>query len=136
VSAVDDVIARLEEATVGSYALDEAVARAVGWTLLEHEAETSYGSAWAEWVSPEGKGMNGMRFPSYTIDIQAALTLVPEGWTWMASGAKFAAPRPAAALAEIGGPDPVYITSEGSTAALAMCIVILRQRQGKPDKTL
>lgn len=49
------VIARLEKATGPSVGLDVMIANAIGW--ME-------------------------RVPNYTSSIDAALTLVPEGWVW------------------------------------------------------
>lgn len=62
---LDDVIAKLEAASEGSRELDEAIGEAL---LNGRERNPKPYGAWAELVS------------EYTTSLDAALTLVPEGW--------------------------------------------------------
>jgi len=74
------LIEQLESAAVGSRELDEAVLLACGWTVAR---EMERGTVMECWKSPEMQGVCRMwegPLPSPTTSIDAALTLVPEGW--------------------------------------------------------
>ncbi|MDH3376209.1 MAG: hypothetical protein OEQ39_04475 [Gammaproteobacteria bacterium] len=63
-----DLIERLEAAESGSRELDANIALSMGGSVK---------------LVP---GPNGAQWPHYTTSIDAALTLVPEGWRWQVSG--------------------------------------------------
>jgi len=76
-----DVLTALSAATVGSRELDEMIARAAGWYLV-HAAE-SYSQAagdqeFDQWHEPDNTPASFL--PEFSDSIDAALTLVPEGW--------------------------------------------------------
>lgn len=91
-----DLIRRLEEATEGSYELSLAVGDFVG------------------------------SFQHYTTSIDAALTLVPEGWEWVLEWET----NPDIARCKMGNPD-IGLIFEAPTLALAFCAAALRAR--RPD---
>lgn len=65
--------------------------------------------------------------PPYTSSLDAAMTLVPEGWEWMMEGEETERHFPPSQWlykAHLGD----KITSEGSTPALALCAAALRAR--------
>lgn len=72
-----DLLAKLEEAECGSPALNEEVALAVGWKRLcvVHFLGPIY-----HWVSPDGRKSIPDHAPDFTRSVDAALSLVAEGW--------------------------------------------------------
>lgn len=74
---MDDLIARLEAATEGSFPLDLEVLCACGWTL----ARQDFGGECMQ--DPEG--MLQLATPSPTRSVDDALALVPAGGAWSAS---------------------------------------------------
>lgn len=72
--------------------------------------------------------------PQYTASLDAALTLVPEGWTWQVSGPDLSE-RAFAYVREYqpDQPRPMRPDAEGSarvpSPALALCIAALKARQ-------
>ncbi len=113
---MDKLIAELEAATEGSRQLDFAIYLALGLPITNKANLTSRMIAvHLENVSPR-----------YTTSLDAALTLVPEGWRWEA--------------ADYGGGDQDGPRAElwhgvhhygafGGTPVLAVCIAALRARQ-------
>ncbi|NQX95018.1 MAG: hypothetical protein HRT64_08895 [Erythrobacter sp.] len=67
---MQDLIKRLEAATEPSRELDAEIATLSGW-------EHIVGAAWQR---PDGVTVNSTRIPCFTNSIDAALTLVGEGW--------------------------------------------------------
>lgn len=96
-AAIDALIEKLEAATCAQYALDVAIYEAIG------RAE------------PEIP-------PAYTASMDAALTLVPDGYDWRVdrinSGLTI--------FASVGNEDVHF----GDTPAIALCIAALRARKG------
>lgn len=99
---MNDLIERIEAASKGSRALD--------WEIHVHDGI-------------DGKGMYGPH-PRYSFSIDAALTLVPEGWTWMLDTMEG---RNEACVHGNGPvPDSAYVTA--ATPALALCAAALKAR--------
>lgn len=125
----DALIARLEVATEGSAGLDAEIAEVVGW---KHNASPNPNNPW-HWKAPDGQGY--VHPPFFSRSLDAALTLVPEGWT----------------VARINENDDKtwacelregYLTSythvvfggekhKDATAALALCIAALKVRKAE-----
>ena len=115
-----DLIARLEQAEVGSRELDRAVALALGWAIKR-------------W--PNGQGEDWRRIDgtlvlntNFSTSLDAALTLVPTGWHWTVYdtdglGRGYA-------CAQVEPPEYSYepISADAVTPALALCIACLRAR--------
>lgn len=148
--SIEDLITRLEGATEGSRELDEQIAKAVGalpadakfWAINPEDGMAEY-----EWLQtdpddPEpypagGQGLN------YTTSVDAALSLVPEGWVIPLSCGlhQFIVDAQwgwGCALSQLGvnGHGYVYVdwrTSRPPTPALAICIAALRARARCPD---
>lgn len=73
--------------------------------------------------------------PAFTASIDAALTLVPEGWEWVL--AHFADHPPSATVQFVGkgfhaAPD-IEFDEHGKTAAIALCIAALKARMATSD---
>lgn len=100
-----DLIDRLESASEGSRELDILIATAVG-----------------------AKRVDGPWYARYSTSLDAALTLVPEGWTGSVdvpgdnNGAWLDPPA-----APVIGHERVYAI--GATSALALCIASLKARE-------
>lgn len=137
------LIARLERATGPDRELDLAVAVAVNYAGMFNP---DYGWQWSLWGDEIEGICDGRRVvldpaqfcPPFSASIDAALTLVPEGWTWQISNR---APKPLAGRAYIhngelhfaslyAGRNPKYRGEEdtAATPALALCIAALKAR--------
>ena len=68
---------RVEAATGPGRELDAEIARAIGWGCVMRDPEA--GHRWICWRKRYRDG-EWIRLPHYTFSIDAALTLVPEGW--------------------------------------------------------
>lgn len=146
-----DLIERLEKATDGSMDLSRQVARARGWINVGNSKK-------GEWYRPEdtrdGKpvldGLHGTDFfrepPDFTTSLDAALTLVPEGYAiedmmiWPAS------PASVTVLETKMGRDGRYWRGHtrfetvvgrwdatAKTAPLALCVAALRARLSEKE---
>ena len=119
-----DLIAELERATEGSRELDYAIARETGWRFTgEHEFK-EHGVFWRDATTDEWK-----QLPWWTTSLDAALTLIPEGWrAWFSWGCGFG---------DAGLMRPTDKTAwtrdseimSAPTTALALCIAALKARQ-------
>lgn len=119
-----DLIDRLEKATEGSRDLDEAIAVIVLTAKAKARGET--------------RKIVGCVYASpYTSSIDAARTLVPEGWAWsVREGGCYATGRmlkPHAELAEpietdFGPGVGVRAQVDAATPALALCIAAFKVR--------
>lgn len=129
--SLSDLIARLEKATGPHRELDLRIARAHGWR--------DCGAAWAR---PGETHSSVWAPPAFTASIEAALTLVPEGWEYHISN-RAPAPHTGRAYVHngemqfIGGGmvrNPKYRGYEttASIPALALCIAALRAREVQP----
>ena len=96
---MDELIARLEQATGPNRELDHAV-------------ETAVLGEWTYYA------------PEYTASIDAALTLVPEGFNWTVDGFPSGPACASCYLADAGGQ-----LHDGATPAIAICIASLKARQ-------
>lgn len=125
--AMDELIARLEAATEGSVGLDKAIAKLIG-TYSAPDRGDPFGGA-----------------PFYTTSLDAALTLVPQGWPWCVlhpaykhegqiGGTGMAAFKymDGAAYGGIRNPIMSHMSYDyegyGPTPAIALCIAALRAR--------
>lgn len=113
-SDLDTLIRDLEEATEGSRELDTAV---TNWMWRE------------KWGKKLPKDLS---IEPYTTSLDAALTLVPEGWKWEIANHAGDDDGPRAALwwgipAEHND-EIKQIGAHGNTPALALCIAALKAR--------
>lgn len=68
----------VQKLTGPDYKIDGEIARSQGWKYRLREGPRTWG-----WCSPElPEHFNGSP-PAYTADINAAMSLVPEGWTYV-----------------------------------------------------
>ena len=104
---MNNLIAGLERATKGSRSLDLKVGKVVGWHGI------------------------------FTESLDAALTLVPEGWGWAVAELEKGVPSAVTTNMEPqikpgtleSNPDKIDFRIKATTPALALCIVFLRARQ-------
>lgn len=116
----DSLIAKLESAAEGSRELDEAIAIAV---LADFEVDRLVG------MSDDDPGILTFRYPDgsrgtalrYTTSLDAALSLVPEGWEWCLTW------EGGIASVDIGDP-MLRMEYAAATPALAMCAAALKAR--------
>lgn len=131
-SVFADLIARLEQATEGSRELDAAIARAIGnkvETIIVPEGHPVFaaGGGLEFMVRPDGSRSS---VPPYTTSLDAALTLVPEGWR--VAEMKDGIPSDAGPYCHVRLWCPVNSAlghrhgASGITPALALCIAALR----------
>lgn len=120
-----ELVERLEAAEGPSRELDAEIARALGWKdvgIGPHAPQT------VKWVRPDGSETFN-RLPAYTASIDAALTLVPEGWEWTvgntyAEGRTFARVENFALKGE-----PNFNVDGQRPPALALTIAALKARE-------
>lgn len=107
-----EIIERLEKATGPSLELDHAIAAA---------------------IRPD----DGHGVLLYTASLDAAMTLVPEGWGW--KGESNLGYGHAFTVGHVG-PNKLYDKTEGwgagATPAIALCIAALHSRSVEPARTL
>ncbi len=106
------LLADLEAATEGSRALDARIAVQMG-------------------VSPRYEGDGVYLCPRYTESVDAALTLVPEGWRWKMANSGVGRGTARVELWTIhyvAYPGVAGAKAKGYTAPLALCIAALRAR--------
>ncbi len=129
------LIAELERAKEGSRTLSDKVLLACGWSY-EPNRYGPGGPQWGGgglWTDPLGIGTAASDpRPSPTESLDAALTLVPEGWC--GGGRLVGLPPYGMELLATDGlkvrlPGPKLVSSSGATPALALCSVALKARE-------
>lgn len=127
---MSDLVARLEKATGPDRDIDELIAEAVGYKVCSETQ--AYGRSWN---SPSGYFIGAA--PKFTDSLDAAVTLIPEGWAWSVHvGGCYATGRllkPRAELAEavetqFGPAVGIRSQIEAATPAIAICIAALKAR--------
>jgi hypothetical protein len=114
---------RCKTATGPDRDLDCAIAAAVGW----REIELPHGSRYC--ISPDGRECSHGLIayaPRFTASLDAAMTLVPEGWWWVADG------HARASLFREDAAD--QIISKAATPSLALCSAALRARAAHKEQ--
>lgn len=123
------IIEKLERAEGPSRELDSAIHYEVrrepdmeGRQIVGGSWRPDYGDSWGIWYEA----------PPYTRSIDAALTLVPEGWQWTVSG-RGTLPKTLSNQATLQrGEKPYYDSEEvdvsAATPTLALCIAALKAR--------
>lgn len=128
-TALSDLIARLEAAKEGSRELDADLHPTPAW----HDEDCD------EWRAQYGDTGGTIEVPHYTTSLDAALTLVPAGWNYqllktggvlLLSGKPFSASIKAPS--EYGWVDPPY-PSDGyaDTMPLSLCIAAMKAREAQ-----
>lgn len=118
----EELIAALEKATGPSWELDEAIMCCV-YADLKPERHLE------GWYSASG---DHIRVDRYTASIDAALTLVPEGWRWSLDWTQ-RPPYQDCGRADLYAPGagikpPDVSDVYGATPAIALCIAALKAR--------
>jgi hypothetical protein len=127
---------RCEQAAGPDRELDVAIARALGWKPL-------YRDDYSQWWPPAAVADARERkrsilhhptqpLPMFTASLDAAVTLVPEGYYWQAANGKrrHSEPQACADLFVAHGPTrgDMSFTVDAATPALALCAAALRAR--------
>lgn len=117
---------RCEAAAGPDRELDQDIALALGWSPIPNP--TKAGGLVGRWTQPDGT-MSGMEGPpQWTASLDAALSLVPEGFDWTLG-------RTNGGLtihAEVGGHGGDFMRFAESPA-LALCAAALRARSTTPN---
>ena len=114
----NDLIARLEAATGASRELDAAIAEAVGYIVRYDKADPRGTTPYYQPV-PD---YSWRPVPTYTASIDAALTLVPEGWDYTIYS------RGEVSVHRSKSGTRTFYDAEAATPALAICIAALKAR--------
>jgi hypothetical protein len=114
-----ELIERLKTATTPDDALDEDILLACGWVIEVDDAHEEM-----HWLDPAGCAWSRMQLPRPTHSLDAALTLVPEGWSWRVGNLPSRR-----AFADLGTQRSLQCI-EGATPAIALCVGALRARAG------
>lgn len=118
-----DLIARIESADGPSRELDAEIARSIGWGCVVRDPEAQ--NKYVCWRKKYRSG-EWIMLPRYTSSIDAALTLVPEGWHMSVNATVGALLQGSAAVRDRdGGPS---FTSAAATPALALAAAALKAR--------
>ena len=133
------LIERLEAAETGSRELDGDIAEMVQPDELQHcqAAHLNTLKRFSHWPARWGRSVPthfDWDAPHYTTSIDAALTLVPEGWN---GKVEFGVPVEDKQEAELWNykfyPDGREVFGSGNTSALALCIAALKAREQTND---
>lgn len=120
-----ELIAALEAADGPSRELDAQIALAHGWDVVPIREKG--GHTWDRWYRPYMGKRYPVRLPNYTSSIDAALTLVPEGYGLVID---VAGEYASASIYELrstrAGP---FVKPARRTPALALCIAALKARE-------
>ena len=124
---LQSLISALKAATEGTRGLDYHIHEAIGWQDNDE-------CGWSKPATGERTADTG--WPHYTTSLDAALTLVPEGWGWAA--AELDKGEPSAVVTNFlpqlkpgtldANPDRIDFRSKAATHALALCIAALKAR--------
>lgn len=119
---LDKLILALQRAEGPSRALDEEIALACGWTR-----KPDHSCSWL-WMRPDGQGWyrDSDTPPWFTSSIDAALTLVPEGFWWEVTSPFGEVRR---ARASIYTKSNCVGYARHKTPAIAICIAALEARK-------
>lgn len=129
-TSLTSLIERIEAATEGSRELDAEIWLACTPGATRNKWSYVHKATGRECTADETRDATG-RFiivPSFTASIEAALTLLPEGWWWSAGVCR--RENHASVGSEIGTVEGELIFETfGATAPLALLAAILRARQ-------
>jgi hypothetical protein len=116
---MDELIKRLEAAGGPARELDRDIALAVGYRFGPTPSK-QWDEDWPDIFDPAGNEVPLL--PSFTESIDAAATLVPEGYIWDVTST-------GTAWADcMDGDLDQFVGSKGATPAIALCIAALRAR--------
>jgi len=123
----DSLISRLEQAEAGSRELDAEVFKAIGAPLPSNFGgrKLEFVECGGFWLMPVGNG-HRVRYtpPAYTTSLDAAMSLIPEGWNYCITPRNGVWVRQSEHFPTIHG--------SAATPALALCIAALKASHGRP----
>lgn len=125
---MNDLIEQLQSADGPNRGFDAALAKHWGHTVCSDQGRWRvYGGA----VSRTNK----RKLPAYTSDLNAALTLLPDGWEWTAGVFRGEDDNGPPFFADCGNfeepngnEDCTYFEARGQTPAIAICIAALKAK--------
>ena len=135
---MNDLLTELESAPEGSRELSNKVLLACGWRrgVAFHHAlfPPDHPGESGDWDDYETEYYNrhdrNLAAPDCTVRLDAALTLVPEGWGWdLVQGTANSIGIPRAHVWSGKKGDHRMIEGNAATPALALCIAALKARQ-------
>jgi hypothetical protein len=130
-SDIQSLLSRLKASTEGSRELDMDIRCAIGLpdTFCYHKVVCWHRKADGWWDCETDDGFlhfEAADTPHYTTLVDAALSLVPEGWTWVVS---WQGGKPWAAVGEgEGEPWREWSPDHAATPAIALVVAALRAR--------
>jgi hypothetical protein len=119
-----DLIAHLDAATGPDRELDEEIMALRAGVIREVQNGRSVYHVGTRWV-----GVGDV--PPFTASVDAAVTLVPDGWMWTVCGGEHRGGQGVAFMAPNGGNSPAdrwIDDTGGATPAIALCIAALKAR--------
>ena len=132
-TSITSLIERIEAATGGDRELDAEIWLACTPGATRNKWSYVHKATGRECTVDETRDATGrfITVPSFTASIEAALTLLPEGWWWSAGVCR--RENHASVGSEIGTVEGELIFETfGATAPLALLAAILRARQTEP----
>lgn len=132
---LDQLINDLKGATAPSRELDKRIAITVGWKIVNDKAG-------GNWQHPEGYFVTPSAIPQFTLDINAATTLVPEehrNWGLYNVGYVDGIYQNGKAVCDIqhdlssGG---IFWIGVGATPAIAVCIAAFKSIGNYPTREI
>lgn len=133
-ATLEALLARVLEGEGPDRELDAEIACAVnGFTM--HEDSNPGDGHFAFWHGKPWESLcsNCSGWPHYTTSLDAALTLVPEGWSWYSAMRHYLAPVGAAGSVWQAGQSSATFTADAATPAraiIAACIKARMEAQG------
>lgn len=122
-SDLTSLIERIEAATEGSRELDGRI-----WCCINGYEFLGWDGAGCRYFAKQSGWISGDYIKEWTTSIDAALTLLPEGWWWLAVVCR--RENHASVGSEIGTVEGELIFETfGATAPIALLAAILRARQ-------
>lgn len=140
-----DISTKLEQATAGSREADAEIAVAVGWRLEKFNCQNINGATEIGelWFSPHDcdEAINESKqeyrdlvrvnhwptengLPDFSTSLDAAMTLVPEGWCFQIDESGWAL------VERKGAADACWHNARAATPALALCAASIRAQEG------
>ena len=124
-----ELIEKLERADGPSRELDEAIYELMGGCNHKRTKYYAVQSDTGVTCLDCGKDTYGAKYaPSYTASIDAAMTLVPEGFRWALGCNGIDSGHPVG-TASVFSPEGAMFKGSGATPAIALCIAALKAKE-------
>ncbi len=132
-ATLEALLARVLEGTGPDEKIDGQLALLKGYTYEKHK-----GDKFPWWRRPDGLRIafygNENRPPPFTASLDAALTMVPEGWSWFVAMRHYLAPVGAAGGVWQVGQQRATFTADAATPARALIAACLKAMMEAQDE--